>query len=267
MFEFYLQINEKEVGPYQRAQVQQLLEEGKITGETPARHKDSLSWGTVAEVLVPSSVRAADSVPVASSGQNPKKKRMSGCLVAAILLALLLPCCWCGLGPIGPGIKKAKESSALQQTHAIILAMFEYANDHNGAYPDGKSSTEVFQKLIDGNYISDPTVFYLSSMTGKTKAVGNKLTADNVSFDVTSGVDADSSEDVPVVFSSGYTVTYAPDAVATRDPNSITPFSGIAEAYKNNSARFTIAATDGSIPAFVPATFVAGSETYRQLRP
>jgi hypothetical protein len=155
--------------------------------------------------------------------------------------------------------------------------MIAYANDHGGKYPDGKTSTEVFQKLIDGQYINDPSFFYLRSMAGKRAATTNKLTADNVCFDVTSGVTNDAPDGLPVIFSSGYTVTYSPGANATRDAaGSPTPFPGVAVGLISKdkdsdgelvACRFTLAAEDGSIPAFVPATFKAGTNTYRQLKP
>jgi hypothetical protein len=154
--------------------------------------------------------------------------------------------------------------------------MVAYANDHHGSYPDGKTSTEVFQKLLDGHYIDDPTIFYHRSIPGKTRATTSTLTVNNVCFDVTSGVTKDSPDGLPVIFSSGYTVTYAPGASAARDPNSPTPFNGdgIALGYISRdhpeyglACQFSISAPDGSIPKFIPETFDAGGKTYRQLRP
>ena len=79
-----------------------------------------------------------------------------GCLI------LLIVCCPLTCSPIGPGIKRAvPESASLQKVHQIGVAMFSYMSDHNEQYPDGKSSTEVFQKLLDGGYVTDPTIFYV----------------------------------------------------------------------------------------------------------
>ena len=92
--------------------------------------------------------------------------------------------------------------------------MFQYANDHNQNYPDGKSSTEVFQKLIDGGYISDPAIFYIP-MVGKIKAgVGQRLKPENVCWDVTSPVDSSAPDGLPIVFSTGYKVNYVPGGAA-----------------------------------------------------
>jgi hypothetical protein len=59
------------------------------------------------------------------------------------------------------GIFKERQNPKMQMLRAIGLAMYSYANDNGGNYPDGKSSTEVFQKLLDGGYATDPALFYL----------------------------------------------------------------------------------------------------------
>ena len=51
----------------------------------------------------------------------------------------------------------AVQSSIMQTSRTIALALHQYAADHNGRYPDGKSSTEVFQKLM---------TFFSSSLSG-----------------------------------------------------------------------------------------------------
>src|ERR1700722_12787274 len=70
------------------------------------------------------------------------------------------------------GIPQAKRDAMMQQCRQIGLMMISYAMDNaanNNAYPDGKSSTEVFQKLLDSGYCTDPSIFYLS-LPGKTPA-------------------------------------------------------------------------------------------------
>jgi hypothetical protein len=287
MGDIFLHLEGKQAGPYSLAQVRQYLAEGRISGETLAWHPGLSEWEPVANVLVVSPVSGVAPVPPAPRVFGPSaqasataKKEMNGCLLAAIiggvaLASLFVLSCLAGiaLGPINAGIKIAKENASMQTSRAIGLAMYQYAADHNGAYPDGKTSTEVFQKLLDGKYISDAGLFYLA-MPGKTKAASSTLTAENVSYDVTSGVTASSSDAVPVVFCTGYTFTYAAGASAARDPASSTPFpgpgkrfTGLAVTYKNNNARFIQADDDGTVPYFIPAGFDAGTATYRQLKP
>ena len=169
--------------------------------------------------------------------------------------------------------------------------MFAYSNDNNQQYPDGQSSTEVFQKLLDGNYVTDPAVFYVP-LPGKIKAVaGQKLKPENVCYDVTSGVDANSPDELPLVFMTGYKVNYVPGGAAVPLVKPYPPFwtrtwqgwwrgepepdpnlrPGIAVTYKSNNAVFmklvTSANSDGSIPNFVSTKFKPDGKTYRQLTP
>jgi len=205
----------------------------------------------------------------------PRLLFYGGCL--AILFCLFV----FSLGPANlGGIKHAWGNAAMQQARTINLAMFSYCNDNDQKYPDGKSSTEVFQKLMDGNYISDPGLFYLP-LPGKIKGVGPKLKPENVCFDVTSGLEGNSPSELPVVFMTGYRVDYVPGGSAVA---MIKPFpkngepqpppildSGIAITYKSNSAKFITLAKapngDVSIPNFISPDFKPDGKTYRQLTP
>jgi hypothetical protein len=184
----------------------------------------------------------------------------------------------------------------MQQGRQIGQMMFSYATDHYGNYPDGNSSAEVFQKLLDGGYATDPTIFYVP-LPGKIKPVaGQKLKPENVCWDVTSGVDSHDPDLLPLVFLTGYKVTYAPggSAVPIIKPypqfgpqprtwsewwdeghplgSRGTPSPGMVVFYVGNNTTFllplnTSANPDGTIPNFVPPTFDAKGKTYRQLTP
>ncbi len=179
------------------------------------------------------------------------------------------------------GFGKRIQARAIEEVRAIASAMNAYAADHKGTYPEGTTSTEVFQKLIDGKYVTDPGIFYLE-MPGKSEATSGKLTADNVSYDVTGGITADSSDDLPMVFCTGYTIDYSSAGSAYRVIGGVTPFqsltrndtgvsdtaSGLAVAYKGKEARFMASNTrDGDVYFFVPTAFNPRGKTYRQLRP
>lgn len=175
----------------------------------------------------------------------------------------------------------------MQAAREIGLSMFQYSTDHDGKYPDGKSSTEVFQKLIDGKYISDPTIFYIP-LPGKTEPVfEQKLKSENVCWDVTCCLGPSDSDYLPVVFMTGYKVNYVPGGSAVAIILNPYPHydrcwidwwngyevarPGIAVCYKSNSAMFMelnlSKNPDGTIPNFVPPQFDPQGKTYRQLTP
>lgn len=210
--------------------------------------------------------------------------------VSAILTVILL---WVAfMQPSPGGIKRGPESACVQASHALGLALYSCAIDNNQQYPEGTSSTEVFQKLIDGGYVTDPVIFYIP-MPGKERPLpGQKLKPKNVCWDVTTPADFSSPEGLPLIFMTGYKVNYVPGGAATplsmpspqygfeRKPNwyeqmlgistvEYPHFDGIAVFYKMNLASFatTRNAPDGTIPNFIPSDFKPDGKTYRQLTP
>jgi len=111
--------------------------------------------------------------------------------------------------------------NSVNNLNAGVIAdrMHVFARDHGGKYPNGKSSTEIFQKLLDDGYVRDPSLFFIS-MEGKTKPVpGQPLKPENVGWDVTTPIDTnmpspETGYKLPVVFSTGYKVSYLPGAAA-----------------------------------------------------
>ncbi len=199
-------------------------------------------------------------------------------------MVCLLYFVYSALGPIRYGVHATRQSVMLQHAHALGLALYSYANDYSNTYPDGGSSTEVFQKLLDGGYVTDPALFYIP-MPGKVRPVaGQKLKAENVSFDVTGGVTLSDPGELPLVFTTGYHLTFAPgtDAVPvlrpypkylvvrhtflfmTGPPAPADP--GIGVFYVANNAVWINAST-GPIPNVVKSTFNAKGKTFRQLTP
>jgi hypothetical protein len=205
-----------------------------------------------------------------------------GCLIVLFILLVLVQIV---AGPPTSG-KKSLQSAQAQISRTIGLSMFQYANDHNGKYPEGNSSTEIFQKLLDDGYINYPEIFY-TPLTGKIKPVaGQKLKPENVCWDVTCCVDSTTPDSLPLVFMTGYKVTYAPGAAAVPIIKPFPPYTdteaswwkrgpfyppGIAVLYKSNASHFLLlvnpGAPDASIPNFVPPDFDAKGKTYRQLTP
>jgi hypothetical protein len=182
------------------------------------------------------------------------------CFVA--ILALLL-------GPVRSAYRVARENAFLETGHTIYLYLFQYSIDHNDHCPSGSSSTEVFQKLIDGKYATDPRIFYLP-MPGKTKPTSLHLKPENVSWDITIPVDWRSSENVPLIFCTGYRIEYKPGGRALPLPNRSRPaFDHVAMVNNRGAARLfqSGASPYSSIPNFIPANASLGTTTYTQLTP
>lgn len=235
-------------------------------------------------------------VETANSSSQAKRRPTSCLFVFLWCFAMILVLFGVAQGPIYIGPLPNYSSQWAHYAHALYLAMYSYANDNEQNYPDGKSSTEVFQKLLDGGYVSDPSIFYIP-LPGKIPPVpGQKiLKPENVSWDVTSGATTSCPADLPIVFMTGYRVTYAPGASLETQikpyprydqiqrswsdwwknrgltPDKFTPPLGIAFASLSNQTMFVPldlqAHPDGSIPNFIPATFKPDGKTYRQLTP
>jgi hypothetical protein len=184
----------------------------------------------------------------------------------------------------------------MQQGRQIGQCLFAFAADNtagNNAYPDGSSSTEVFQKLIDGGYVTDPKIFFVP-MPGKVapEPGQKKLKPENVSWDVTVPVNLSSSDLVPLVFLTGYKVNYVPGGSAVplkphpqighlRPPTwwekwfgqppfyTYEPATGAAIFYNGNNAVYlpSLFDPDGIIHNFVPPDFKPDGHVYRQLTP
>jgi hypothetical protein len=183
-------------------------------------------------------------------------------------------------------------SDWLFKARTIGLAMLQYSEDHGGKYPEGRSSTEVFQKLLDQGYIHDPKVFYLGLPSKSEGRQGEPIKAENVCYDVTDSIDNTDSDDLPVVFMTGFRVSYSPGSAAIPlikpYPALIPPRSwgewlsaqprfaefndpGIAVLYKNNSVHIVQMTMTGNsigmLPNFVPPSFNAKGKSYHQLTP
>jgi len=190
------------------------------------------------------------------------------------------------LGPITSGIKKAKESAALQTTRTIALAEFQYAND-NGSYPDGADAGAVGAALIAGKYITDPGIFYLSGDAAATKLSGTgTMAAANSSYDFTgvtgatsttySGVSNSAPDQLPLVWTPDTNIGAFPTGttaagVQFAPNNPIFGTDGIAVCYHSNSAFFrtpVAAPAAGTYPStagdalFIDSSFNPSGVTY-----
>jgi hypothetical protein len=178
---------------------------------------------------------------------------------------------------------KAEENVSLQVAHGLAIALSEYAKDHNGRYPVGKSSTEVFQQLVP-DYISNTDVLCLP-ISGKTKAQpGAPIQPENVAWDITCPVDDKSPDGLPVIFMTGFKVHYLSggDAVplVKSGPRLRVPGmrfdwllgnsdgDGMAVGYKDLSSTWRIRDLKaGTIPRFIRPDVDLAGKKYIQLTP
>jgi len=151
--------------------------------------------------------------------------------------------------------------------HVLGLAMYSYATDHNGAYPVGNSSTEVFQQLLDGGYVDDPVAFFSATYhpKGKVAATSKKLKPENVCWDVTVLLDSNSSDYLPVLFSTGYRIDFAPNGSATPLPG--TKADGLAVFYHSNASTFKIENLQHVVLDVISPDFKSDGKKYVQLTP
>jgi hypothetical protein len=146
---------------------------------------------------------------------------------------------------------------------------------------------------MDGNYVTDPSIFFVP-LPGKIAAKpGAKLKPENVAYDVTSGIDAHSPDGLPLVFLTGFRMDYHAGAPAVslvkpfpayRNPPNAwfswtwQTFDGLPVAYLNNNAFFRMSSAGGHPAQFTPdgygivpnvmaPDFDPRGKTYRQLTP
>ncbi len=182
------------------------------------------------------------------------------------------------LGPITSGIKKAQQSSGVQTSRTIALSEFTYSNDNNQTWPlssSGSASTaaDPVKVLLAGNYISDPSIFYIGG-SKETKYTGTtastSITQQNISFDFwaqssTQAYNANVPDQAPVItssFGTGVQVTPSIGASGYSAPvQASNPYgtAGIAVCYKSNSAKFVQAATSGNVAPIIDPTIPSGT--------
>lgn len=160
--------------------------------------------------------------------------------------------------------------ASVERARVLAMALYAYAKAHDGKYPTGASSTEVFQKLIDGHYLSDPGTVFDPALAaqGKIKATSKALTPQNVCWDVTVPADTRSPDALPLVFETGFRVTYAPHGTAEPLAPAMTG-NGIVVCYCDLDAEHLKSGWNhnGIISDFVPASFDPRGAAYVQLTP
>jgi prepilin-type N-terminal cleavage/methylation domain-containing protein len=172
-----------------------------------------------------------------------------------VVIAIIAILAGVAFGPITAGIEKANESAGMQTSRTICLAMFQYQVD-NSSFPGGKNSEAVAAALVQGNYITDPSIFAKNktvAYTGTTANIGTMpSTAICWDFIVESAQDSSGNylglqtsdpDSMPAIFSTGQTIVIPSQGGTSSTPitmGTTNPFgnNGMAVCFKSNSAAF-----------------------------
>ena len=84
-----------------------------------------------------------------------------GCLLFLIILFV----------PILPvqDMQLMRAKVAMKQAYQINQALYAYAQGHDGAFPDGKSSNKAFRKLFQEGLLDDEKLFFIKARNGGGK--------------------------------------------------------------------------------------------------
>ena len=188
-------------------------------------------------------------------------------LVVIAIIALLAGV---ALPAVTGAIKKAKENAAMQTSHGLGLAEFQYATDNNGVFPGALpsatpavaigGSTDIFTLMVP-TYIQNTDALWISGAGGaKYSGVGG-LQKTNVSWDATvhtsdqTGLTTNDPDQTPAIMSTGSTIATfgtvgtpaAAKATITGADVAANPFGtdGVAVVYKDLSSAFETSSNNG----------------------
>ena len=174
-------------------------------------------------------------------------------LVVIAIIALLAGV---AIGPITGALKTAKDNAAMQTSHSLYLADFQYSIDSQGSFADGTDAGTLCQLLFNGGYLTDPTILVIKggnaqAYVGTTPGTG--IQKSMVSWDffgVNStgatagpvGISTNDPDQLPLLWSTGNTIgapttgAYAQATVNTgKNPLGT---DGIPVAYKSGASQF-----------------------------
>jgi len=205
----------------------------------------------------------------------PRKGRDEGTVISILILIGLVVVGFIYVPKLIFGDSGSTPPTEQDKAFFIETALYSYALDHGKVYPTGKSSTEVFQKMIDQGY-AKPSIFYFE-MPGKKKPTSKALKPENVCWDITVPIEEGDPKEVPLVFSTGYRITYLPTGKAVPLKASSITIPGIFVTYKGSSTYKSWSAdvlfiNDDGLPDHIVKNFIgpdfdSKGKTYQQLTP
>ncbi len=211
--------------------------------------------------------------PIPASSLSVSRESIARCC-RAILVGVAI--CGIGLGllvlnELWNSRYVAAASSNFDKGHYLFQCLNSYTADHDGQYPKGNSSTEIFQVLLDEHYVDNASRFYVQ-MKGKWRSEAGKLKPENVCWDVTWCGGKTLPEHTPSVFLTGFRIEDSPEGRAF-PRQKLELFTTWHDVYLpalfqgDNGSSFPHAAPDGCIHRFISNDFDPKGRTFLQLTP
>ncbi len=184
-----------------------------------------------------------------------------------VIVGILLLLCLAAYFPVSQYLAKARLARAVESAHVISTLLSLYATDNNGVYPVGEGtpavgrSEGIARNLLENSYTPDATPFAIGSTKAyvTTTSDYSNIAGSNISWDftagatTTTGITSAAPPDLPVVYTTGETVTYpnTPGAGLDLTLSGKGPLGdqGMIVAYKANNAVFIPAKPSSTIPA------------------
>jgi hypothetical protein len=143
-------------------------------------------------------------------------------IVGLVLAGLFVPAINC------PG-EQARMMQASSNARQIIITLKNYAGDHNGRYPEGKTSNEVFRELFKAGLLEDERAFtaWLSpyepdNNIGEAPNYEEALKPGENHWAMTRGLNDSSLGEAPLIFENPAVASWPPswnaNAVEKKEP-------------------------------------------------
>lgn len=135
-----------------------------------------------------------------------------------ILLIILLTLAALTFPAISTGPVYHAAGASVSNARQLGTILFTWASVHGFTYPDGASSTEVFQSLMDEGYLEPKAaedLLYIPGMPGKVPYPGTgPLKPVHVCWDLVAPVKDNANDKLPLVVSTGWELIFLPGAPA-----------------------------------------------------
>ncbi len=212
-----------QLGTFNDQQIREALANGTILPTDLAWKEGMGDWEPVSAAVKADTPSGPPALPTASAPRHlaPEpalpKKRLSGCAIAAICVVPLFFILAILAGIAVPAFNQVSEKSRMMQASTsarmMIIALKNYAGDHDGKYPDAdktdqpQTSNDAFRLLVKAGLIEDETVvnipnspFHADGNIGKAPDFKQAFAALENPWCMTKGLTDSSSGDAPLLF-------------------------------------------------------------------